>query len=154
MAIFDEIGKKISQTTQSAVKGTKGLAETTRINMKISEEQKIVDSLIMQLGNRFYELHHDTADDNFSSLCMSISESLSKIENLKTEIQNIKGVRKCQNCGAEIPLTSVFCGTCGYNTCKGNATSEQTSQRTPLCSNCNQELADDAAFCTKCGQKV
>jgi len=158
MAIFGEIGKKISQTAQSAAKGTKDLAGTAKLNMQISDEQKLIDGYFMQIGKSFYELHSDTADENFASICTSITESMAKIAQLREEIQKIKGIKKCTGCGAEIPIETTFCGVCGYDTRKdaeaAEQTSDQTSNQTKMCPSCNKELASDAAFCTDCGQKL
>ena len=150
MAIFGEIGKKISQTTQSAVKGTKDLADIARLNSQISDEQKLLNSFFMQIGKRFYELYHDSAEENFSSLCASITETMGKITNLRDEIQKIKGIKKCPGCGGEIPITTTFCGTCGYDTRKESESTEPSSK----CPNCNKELINNVAFCTDCGQKL
>lgn len=40
MALFDQLGKKLAQTGQSAVKKTKDMAEVAKINSMISDEEK------------------------------------------------------------------------------------------------------------------
>lgn len=150
MDIFSEIGKRISQTTQSAVKGTKDLADIASINSQISYEQKLLNSFFMQIGKKYYELYHDSAGENFSSLCTSITECMVKITNFRDDIQKIKGIKKCPGCGAEVSLEATFCGTCGYDTRKEPESTEQFSK----CPNCNKEITGDVAFCTECGQKL
>lgn len=150
MPIFDEISKKISKTTQSAIKGTKDLADISRLNMQISDEQKLLSSFFMQIGKKYYELFSDSTDENFSSLCVSITESMTKITSLRNEIQAIKGIKKCPGCGAEISITTTFCGTCGYDTRKESASADEPKK----CPNCNKALDGNLTFCTDCGQKL
>jgi len=150
MAMFGEIGKKLSQAAQSTVKSAKDLADIANLNSQISEEQKLLNSFFLQIGKKYYELYPDSADDNFGSFCALITGSMIKITNLRDEIQKVKGIKKCHGCGAEIPMTTIFCGTCGYDTRKEPVTGEESRK----CPNCNKELADNLTFCTDCGQKL
>jgi len=156
MAFFDDIGKKISQTTQSAVKGAKEMADIAGLNMKISEEQGSLNSLYAQIGKKYYELHSETADENFSELCTSVTECSAKIANLEEEVKKIKGIKRCQSCGAEVPMTATFCGTCGAETREEPEPVEpaEPSGQVATCPNCNQELTGGAAFCGNCGHKI
>ena len=155
MAIFGEIGKKITQTTQSAVKGTKDLAEIAKLNSQISDEQKLQNNLYLDIGKKYYELHHDSAEDEyFASLCNSITLSFEKVEELREKIQVVKNIKKCGGCGAEIPLTTAFCGICGHDV--RNQTESAALDTTPgvQCPNCNKDLDVGVAFCTDCGHKM
>jgi hypothetical protein len=144
VAIFGEIGKKITQTTQNAVKGTKDFADTARYNTHIADEERLLSSFYAQLGKKYYEMHSGSPDEAFSSVCALIAESTAKIAGFKDEIQKLKGVKKCSGCGGDVPAGTVFCGVCGYD----------TREASPKCPNCNKELEDNASFCTDCGQKI
>ena len=150
MAIFEEIGKKITQTTQSAVKSTKDMADIARLNTLISDEQKLLNSFYMQIGKKYYEMHNDSPAEEYSELCVSITDCLQRTADLRDNVQQIKGIKKCPGCGAEIPIASTFCGICGFDT----RTMQESDGQAKLCTNCNVALADDAAFCTGCGQRV
>jgi len=152
MAIFGELGKKITQTTQSAVKGTKDFADTARLNSIISDEQKLLNSFYIQIGMKYYELTPNSTDENYADLCASITDCLARIDTLNEEVKQIKGIKRCYSCGAEIPITTTFCGVCGYDT--RNAPDYVAPAASIRCSGCNAELPAGAAFCTGCGQKV
>jgi len=159
MAIFGEIGKKISKTTQSAVKGTKDLADIARINSQISDEQRKQSNFYTQIGMKYYELFADTVEDeNFVQFCASITECTEKIESLKVEIQRIKGIKKCGGCGGDAPLNSVFCGVCGHDTRLDDPSEaeqpEEAALSGPACPQCNQVLEVGMVFCTGCGHKM
>jgi len=152
MPIFDEIGKKISQTTQSALKSTKDMADMSRINTLLAEEQKLLSSFYMQIGKKYFELNPSPEDEDFASLCASAAESFAKVTALEQNIQEIKGIRRCPRCEAGIPVSTPFCGTCGYDT-RGDP--DFASPNLPRkCPACNTEVADNMAFCTACGQKI
>jgi len=155
MAFFGEIGKKISETTQSAVKGTKDFAEVTKLNSQISDEQKQIDNAYLQMGKLYYDRFATTTDDaEFAAFCTAINQNLAKISTLRAEIQKIKGIKKCTGCGAEVPMTTSFCGFCGFDTRTSTTEEVEAMDQTPRCSGCNKELTGGAAFCTGCGQKV
>ncbi|MCL1965353.1 MAG: zinc ribbon domain-containing protein [Firmicutes bacterium] len=143
MAFFNEIGKKISQTTQSAVKGTKNLADIARLHSQIAEEQKLLSTLFAQMGKKYYELYPDAADEPFAPICASIAGSLHKIATLRDEIQRVKGVQKCPGCGAEIPMTATFCGICGHDMRKEPEAAQVAFEEHP---ECGKEDPDNGAF--------
>ena len=153
MAIFGELGKKISQTTQSAVKGTKDFADITRLSSQISDEQKQMNNFYVQIGMKYYELYSNSVEDeNFSEFCTSITSCMEKIAGLQAEIQKIKGMKKCSGCGAEVPVSSVFCGICGHDT--RNDSDAEVVINNLVCSACNMEVEAGTAFCTGCGGKL
>ena len=47
-----------------------------------------------------------------------MKESQTKIEELKKQIQDIKGVKRCTTCGAEIPENATICSFCGAGIAK------------------------------------
>ena len=49
-AFFEGLGKKFSQTGQDAMKKTKGLAEISRLNSQIADEEKKLNKLYLKLG--------------------------------------------------------------------------------------------------------
>ena len=178
MAFFEGIGKKISQTAQGAIKGTRDLTEVSRLNGQILDEQKAMDSFFLQLGKKYYELHTNSADENFAHFCNSITACIEKIAALKKEVHNIKGMKKCPGCGAEIPIATLYCEVCGCETkndvtqaegnavqaegnavqAEGNAVQAEgnaVQAKTPgTCPNCNIALPEHVSFCTGCGHKL
>ena len=52
-------------------------------------------------------------------------------------------VKKCPNCGAEIPAKSKFCPECG-----------KKFPTKKFCPECGAEISDTAKFCPECGNKI
>ncbi len=134
----------------NAIKRAKDLTEITRLNSLISDEQKLLNSFYIQIGMKYFELYGDTDDENFADLCKCIKESKSKIEKYQNEIQVIRNVKICPNCGAECSGSSQFCGSCGTSIIEVRTTQNKITH----CSKCGKELPPDAVFCTECGQKA
>ena len=54
MAFLDDLSRKLTQVGQEAASQTRVFAETTRINAKISDEERQLDALFAQLGRNFF----------------------------------------------------------------------------------------------------
>lgn len=115
MAFFEELGKKISQTSQGVVQKTKNTAEEMRINGLISDEEKYINEICLQLGKKYYELHNETCEAELVSYVREIKKSYAKIEDYSTQVKKIKGLIYCPNCHNETKYGVPFCSFCGVN---------------------------------------
>lgn len=151
MAFFDEIGKKISQTGQMAVQKTKDMADVARLNSNITEEEKKINNAYFQIGQLYVSKHKSDADDEFKVLIEQLIESQNKIEELRKQIQDIKGVKRCQTCGAEIPENATFCSFCG-----AGIVQQKTVDANSLikCTKCGNMVEKGMKFCTFCGNEI
>ena len=153
MPIFDNIGKKITETTQNVVRGTKDLTDTARLNSMISEENRQIIELYTQIGRLYYESAAPDSETPIGKLCLSITAAAERIANHNEAIRQIKGVKKCPACTAEIPISSAFCGVCGARTDTATVDVEPNIEK-KFCTGCGTELESGLAFCTSCGQKI
>lgn len=156
MPLFEDIKKKVVNTTQGAVKATKELAETARLNSQIADEQRKVGNLYTQIGKLYFEQRGGDGDALFSDLCNEITAANEQIEKLQADIQLVKGVKICPNCKADVPVTSGFCGKCGTAVASPPDSQEEESPelKVKYCSNCGVQLGDGEAFCGSCGHKA
>lgn len=113
MAFFDELGKKISQAGQTVAQKTKELADITKINSAVSDEERKIDDSYREIGKLYVSLHAENPDVDFAALIAGIHEAESKIAEYKQQIKDIKGVVCCEKCGAEISNSAAFCSVCG-----------------------------------------
>lgn len=171
MAFFEKIGEKLTNAGKDVAKKTKELADIAKLNMQISNEEDNIKNKYFEIGKLYYESFSSSPDEKFVEFCSSISESKNKIDTLKDQIQEVKGVKKCSKCGAEIAYTATFCSSCGTPNASAEAAqtdkedangdikkkvdvaevSENTTSTCPVCSN---TVAADAAFCPECGNKL
>lgn len=150
MSFFNQLGKKITQTSQDVVKGAKDLADTAKLNSQIAEEERAINSLYMKIGQKYFELFSDNPEDDFKELCSLVESSMEKIAYFRNQVQTIKGIRACPECGGGIPLNAAFCASCGFNV--GSIEEEESPGK--RCPSCNQVIGHDKNFCTECGQQV
>lgn len=151
MAFFDNIGKKLSQTGQAAVQKTKQMADVAKLNSDISDEEKKSTNIYYQIGRLYVSLHKDNPESDFEVLIEQLNESQTKIENLKQQIQDIKGVKRCSTCGAEIPNNATFCSSCGTAVIQQKAVDAANLIK---CTNCGKMIEKGMRFCTFCGNEV
>lgn len=148
MAFFDDIGKKISQTGQDMVQKTKDTAETMRLNSAISDEEKRIQSLYLEIGKRYFELHADDYDPQLEEPVLCVKEANTKIAGYTEQLNRIKGLVRCATCGADVPIGTPFCTGCGAKMPVVETAVEPAIRR---CKKCGLPLPDGAGFCTNCG---
>lgn len=177
MAFFDELGKKISKTSQDVVRRTRDFADTTKLGSLISEEEKQIEGLYNQIGRAYFEIHGNSPDYELSELVAAVFQCQSRIEQYREQINLINGIVKCPNCGADVPSGSLFCNGCGTRMvveeppaatgvpCFNCGTPVPEGmrfctscgadvQQAKICPQCGNKLADDMVFCNNCGTKV
>lgn len=113
MAFFDDLSKKLSQTSADVMKKTKDFADTTKLNSMISDEERKIQEAYRQIGKAYFDAHKDAPAAEMAEFVAQVIEAQEKIVQYNEEICQIKGVTKCPSCGAEIPQDAMFCGTCG-----------------------------------------
>ena len=151
MAFFDNFGMKASEATAKAVQKAQELSEITRINSLISEEERKVDTAYFQIGKLYVATYGSNAEEPFSGMINSVLEGESKITNYKKQIQDIKGVQRCPNCGAEVAKGVAFCSACGAGMPKVEIALPEDSVR---CEGCGAIVKKGMRFCTSCGKPM
>lgn len=156
MSIFKNLGSKISTASQDVAKKTKDLADIAKLNSQINGEESRIKNLYGEIGKLYCEMYKDAEEQTLSPLCANVSEAIKKISDYRDQIQTIKGIKKCPQCGAEVADAAVFCGACGFNT--GDALQEDKAEEQPeiegkVCPHCSVTLSKEAVFCTGCGTR-
>ncbi len=157
MALWNNLGKMASGATTKAVEQAKILAEVTKLNSQIADEEKKITDNYTQLGKLYIELHSTNCEKAFLGMVSTIQESERKIDALKSQIQDIKGIVRCSKCGAELPKDAQFCNSCGNRVEPKKqelSNAEHTPKAAAYCSVCGSEVTDDALFCGTCGNRI
>lgn len=150
MAFFDELGKKITSAGEGAVNKGKAFADVTRLNSAVSDEEKKIDSLYFQIGRLYTSLHPQDCDEELVSYVNAVLASQQKINELKQQIQDIKGIVKCEKCGASVPNNTAFCSSCGSPMPRKEGPVLDVNHM--LCDNCGAVIEKNTRFCTSCGK--
>lgn len=147
MAFFDDLGKKISQASQSVVQKTQGLSEVSRLNSVIDEAEKQVENSYLQIGKLYVAMHAADFEPDFAGMVNTIREAEARIRDSKEQIQRIKGFVRCEKCGEFVDNTAAFCSTCGEAMPR-----RLLDENTIRCTSCGQLVPKDMRFCTFCGK--
>ncbi len=149
MGFLDNLGKKATEATAKAAQKAKELSETARLNSLISEEEKSITNNYYQIGKLYASLHQQDCEEDFAGMLGAINESEEKIKSYRKQIQDIKGVLRCENCGAEVPRGVAFCSSCGTPMSK-----RETDEDHVRCENCGASVKRGMRFCTSCGKPM
>ena len=149
MAFFDKLSKTVTEVSQKTIAKAKELADTSRLNSMISEEEKVIANQYFQIGKLYVSVHKDDFEDDFAGMIGAIAEAEAKIKDFKMQIQGIKGVQRCEKCGAEVPNGAAFCSSCGATMPRIRV---PVSNDCIKCENCGAEVKKGMRFCTSCGK--
>ena len=152
MGLLNDLGKKISETGQGAMRGAKNLTETVRLNSMISDEKSKINNCYVQIGKTYYENRQEDIPEPYKESCAQIDESFRKIAEYEEEIQKIKSERICENCGAEVDGDATSCSKCG--TPVAQQQSENVSEKPKFCPSCGAAIQQESPFCSACGLKL
>lgn len=151
MALWDNISKKASETTAKAVQQAKILSETTRLNGLVSDEEKKITNNYYQIGKLYAAMHQNDYEEEFAGMIAAVAESEQKVKAYRVQIQNLKGVIRCENCGAEVAKGVAFCSACGSAMPKVEAVD---SGKYTKCARCGAAVEKGMRFCTSCGANM
>ena len=151
MALWDNLSKKASETTAKAVQQARILSETSRLNGLVSDEEKKINNNYYQIGKLYATIHQNNYEDEFIGMITAIAESEQKIREYRKQIQDIKGVVRCEKCGAEVPKGVAFCSSCGVAVPRVETVDVSKHDK---CDNCGALVEKGMRFCTSCGKPM
>lgn len=153
MAFFEQLGKRLTDAGQNVAQQTKNLADVTQLNNAISEKEKKITQLFLAIGQTYYERHKNDGAIEESERIAEINSLYAEIFANREKIKQIKGVVKCENCGADVPINAAFCNSCGTKVDRREVVKENTENER-LCPACHAVVEKDNRFCNHCGAKI
>ena len=113
MSFFDNLGQKLNDVGQTTIKKTKDLADTAKMNLEISEEERKISNAHEQIGKWYAAKYRMQADPEIQNWMDAIFASEAKIKACRDNLGQIKGETTCPQCGASIAADAQFCPNCG-----------------------------------------
>jgi hypothetical protein len=115
MSIFENISKRVSETAKAAAKKSGNIVEITRLGVSISAEEDKIKKVCTDMGRIVYEAYTggEGIADELKELCGKIDAYEKNIEEMKQKILELKNVKECPSCGAELDIDMAFCYSCG-----------------------------------------
>lgn len=153
MTFIEELGKRLTDAGQNVVQQTKNLADVTQLNSAISDREKKISQLYLNIGQLYYEEHKGDSTAEHQEIIGEINALYAEIAQNREKIKQIKGVVKCPKCGADVPLNAAFCNACGTEMERAGSVSETNGEQRH-CPVCHAAVSAEDFFCNNCGAKV
>jgi len=147
---FNDLGSKLTKVTQSAMQKASEATDTAKLNMRTSELNKANQALYAQLGEAYYTAHKDEPEAALSAICAEITKNMGELAQIQQDIQRIRQIKVCPQCGAENPSAAKFCASCSAPLPE----LAPPKPAGPVCPSCGAAVKEGAAFCTSCGAKL
>ena len=141
MAFFEKVGETFSNAFE---------ASTLSSQLKICEDT--LKKNYAEIGRLFYEQNKDNIPAGYEQSFAKVKESLAAVAETGEKLREVKNVKACPSCGAEIGLAVKFCPKCGTE-CEVIPVSEAKVDN-GKCPGCGAKLKPGASFCNNCGMKV
>ena len=113
MTFFEDLGKKLTKVGEVTVQKTKEVADFTKTNAKILDVQNKLDKAYVEVGKKYLELHPANDDDDMKAVVDAVYALEDQLKELRKQLQDLKGVVKCEVCGCECGTEAAFCSKCG-----------------------------------------
>lgn len=113
MDFFNKLAETITDTSKVVTQKAKDVAEVAKLNNQISIEENRINAAYLSIGKRFYEENAGEVMEAYIQDFSVINESKAKIQDLKTQLIQLRGICQCPQCNAEVPTTFSFCNFCG-----------------------------------------
>jgi len=141
----------LKNVAKDVTKKSGKLVESTKLSAKIASEKAKLEKLYTELGEQVYNDYTsgEKFDGKYNQFFSDINLAKKEIDDLREDKADVKGVKACNNCGAEIKQEAKFCTNCG-----APQDQEETPPATKNCPNCGAELEIDAKFCPECGKTM
>ena len=101
MANYDDLKKKAKDAIETiadvsaeaykiAEENAKLLARKAKLNVEITREKSQIRRIKSEIGNKYYELHKDDPEEAFAENCKDITDSLTRIDIRRKELEDLK----------------------------------------------------------------
>ena len=112
MAFFDKLGNTISAAGKDGISKAREWADTAKISVDIKEREGAIQKMYRELGKAYYHDHKEDEAPAYDQIA-AIRAAFEEIGELKANKDEIRGIRRCPECGQMIARDANFCSNCG-----------------------------------------
>lgn len=112
---LSDIGKSISKGAETAMKKSGDLFSISKLMLAISSEESNIKDIYSKIGEKIYNRHEKGKfdDKEFENYFKDIEKSKKEIRGLRRQIDKVKDIKLCNQCGGEMKKEAKFCPECG-----------------------------------------
>lgn len=112
MDILEKIGDTIVNVGKDVTQKAKDVSGIAKLRLDIRAKEDFIKEQYMAIGKEYYERHKEEAVRDQARFDQ-IDEALSAITKMKAQILELRGSKKCPECGAETTDAAEYCSVCG-----------------------------------------
>ena len=112
MEFFEKLGDTIVSVGKDVTQKAKDVSGIAKLKLDIRSKEDFIKEQYIELGKTYYEAHKEEEVEDQARFDQ-ITEALEEIERMRLQILELKGTRKCPDCGAEAADTAEYCSVCG-----------------------------------------
>jgi len=110
---FKEIGENVSSAFIDGLEKGKQFIGMSKIGLKLSKEEEQLEKLYANLGRLHYKVSFDQPEELYADMFRAIAGAESQLKFLQSEMDRVRGFRRCVFCGEETEISGTFCSHCG-----------------------------------------
>lgn len=112
MDILEKIGDTIVHVGRDVSQKAKDVSGIAKLKLDIRAKEDFIKEQYIALGKAYYEKNRGGQVEEQAQFDQ-IDEALDAIAKMELQILELKGSRKCPECGKEAPDTAEYCSICG-----------------------------------------
>lgn len=114
MSFINKISEKLSSGATAVSNSTKRMSEIAKLNSKINKNLSDVNNKYTEIGRIVkLELMDKIEHQEVKRLVSEIDALLTEVNESREKISDLKGVKVCPSCGAQVSRDAAFCPNCG-----------------------------------------
>ena len=117
MDFIDKLKYVGSETYKFIAEKTSKIARETKLKMRINQNKSQIEDLYEEIGKAIYQAHireeETDVKQQVEDYCCEIDFLCDEIEDVQTELLNLKDKKKCNVCAKEMDIEDKFCPQCG-----------------------------------------
>ncbi len=115
MEWFEKVKTTVTKTAQLTKEKSGELYEITRLSFAINDLETKIDKLFKNIGMLVYRDYENGAEfsEDIDMLLKDIDAKYQEVSDIKEQINQIKNVSVCSECGKTNPVDANFCLSCG-----------------------------------------
>ena len=111
---FSDLGKKLSKIGQDTKNGVQKVSDSVSISNRITAEKKSLERLFASIGEAVYKESPDVAKEGLEDEWAAVKVAYANIASLNDQLNHVKGIIYCPNCGRPAARGDKFCAKCGF----------------------------------------
>ncbi len=138
MAFFEKFGETISTKGKEAAQKAKEVADLAKLNAQIGQLEGKIKTWYQVVGEKVYQSEKDQEHSAMEVEFSMITDAFAEIGRLKKQIADIKGLKECPACHAQVDREAQFCPKCGAKL----EEEEECCSTEETCCSCEEEACE------------